>query len=66
MRSKKEDTFIVPAGGHFYLALTAALTKLLFLAVSNLTKRWTSRIREWPKIYPQLLVFFEAILTEYV
>ena len=44
----------------------AALTKLLFLAVSNLTKRWTSRIREWPKIYPQLLVFFEEILTEYV
>jgi len=30
MRSKKEDTFIVPAGGHFYLALT---TFLLFLSV---------------------------------
>jgi transposase-like protein len=42
-----------------------ALTKLLFLAIRNLTKRWTLRVRAWPKIYPQLLVFFEEILAEY-
>ncbi len=42
-----------------------ALTKLLFLAIRNLTKRWNLRVRAWPKIYPQLLVFFEEILAEH-
>jgi len=43
-----------------------ALYKLLFLAIRNLTKKWTSKIREWHKIYSQLLIFFEDRLKDYV
>jgi len=43
-----------------------ALSKLLFLAIRNLTKKWTSRLRDWPKIYSQLLIFFEDRLKENV
>ena len=43
-----------------------ALTKLLFLAVRNVSRKWTSRIRGWSKIYPQLLIFFEEILKDYI
>lgn len=43
-----------------------ALSKLLFLAVNNLTKKWTLKQKEWSKIYSQLLIFFEERLKDYV
>jgi len=32
--------------------------RLLFLAVEEASKKWTSRHRDWAMIYSQLLIFF--------
>ena len=36
-----------------------AILKLLYLAIQDITKKWTGTIRNWSKIYPQLYIFFE-------
>ncbi len=35
-----------------------ALIKLVFLAVEQVSKKWTFRRRAWAKIYSQLTTFF--------
>lgn len=42
-----------------------ALLKLVFLAIQDIEKRWTQTIRNWGKIYSQLVVFFEERLEGY-
>jgi len=36
-----------------------SLFKLLYLAIQDITKKWTNRIRDWSLIYPQLYIFFQ-------
>jgi transposase-like protein len=36
-----------------------AILKLLYLAIQDISKKWTGTIRNWSKIYPQLCIFFE-------
>ena len=40
--------------------------KLLFLAIGEAQKRWTTRLRNWSEIYSQLNIFFYDILKKYV
>jgi putative transposase len=40
--------------------------KLLFLAVENLSKKWTMKIRDWGLIFAQLSVLFEERIKKYV
>jgi len=35
-----------------------ALVKLVFQAVEEASKKWTSRRRDWDMIYSQLIIFF--------
>lgn len=35
-----------------------ALVKLVFQAVEEASKKWTSRRRDWAVIYSQLMIFF--------
>lgn len=39
-----------------------SLFKLLYLAVMNISKKWTGQLRNWPAIYSQLCIFFEGRL----
>ena len=41
-----------------------SLLKMLYLAMMDITKNWTGRIRDWSKIYAQLTIFFEERLPE--
>ena len=41
-----------------------SLLKMLYLAMMDITKKWTGRIRDWSKIYAQLTIFFEERLPE--
>ena len=41
-----------------------SLLKMLYLAMRDITKKWTGRIRDWSKIYAQLTIFFEERLPE--
>lgn len=36
-----------------------ALFKLLYLATTGITEKWTGRDREWSKILSQLCIYFE-------
>jgi len=42
-----------------------AILKLLYLAVQDISKRWTVRIKNWGPIYAQLSIFFEERLNKY-
>jgi len=42
-----------------------ALFKLLYLAIDDISKRWTMRIRDWSVIYSQLTIYFEERLRKY-
>ena len=42
-----------------------ALFKLLFLAVNDISKKWTMRIRDWATIYSQLNIYFEERLNKF-
>lgn len=41
-----------------------ALRKLLFLAQRDISKKWTSPIRNWGKVYAQILILFEEEIAE--
>lgn len=41
-----------------------SLFKMLYLAMSDATKKWTGQVRNWPAINAQLSVFFETRLTK--
>ena len=41
-----------------------SLLKMLYLAMMDITKKWTGRIRDWSKIYAQLTIFCEERLPE--
>ena len=43
-----------------------ALMKLLFLAVRDISKKWTGAIRNWATIFSQLMIFFEDRLKPYI
>lgn len=36
-----------------------SLFKMLYLAMTDITKKWNGRPREWSKILDQLLIYFE-------
>lgn len=40
----------------------ASLEKSLYLAMKNVTKRWTGKVANWGKIYSQLKIFFDGRL----
>ena len=37
---------------------------MLYLAMMDITKKWTGRRQDWSKIYAQLTIFFEERLPE--
>ena len=41
-----------------------SLLKMLYLAMTDITKKWTRRRQDWSKIYAQLTIFFEERLPE--
>ena len=41
-----------------------SLLKMLYLAMMDITKKWTGRRQDWSKIYAQLTIFFEERLPE--
>lgn len=41
-----------------------SLRKLLFLAQRDISKKWTSPIHNWGKIYAQILILFEEEISE--
>jgi len=43
-----------------------AIFKLLYLAVHDISKRWTQKVRNWGVIYAQLSIFFEERLSRYI
>ena len=43
-----------------------ALTKMLYLATMDATRRWSARIRDWPLILSQLTVYFKERVSRYV
>jgi transposase-like protein len=42
-----------------------ALSKSLYLAIRDITKKWTGRVQNWGFILDQLLIFFEDRITEH-
>jgi len=42
-----------------------SLFKLLYLAIGDISKKWTMRIRDWAMIFSQLNVYFEERLKKY-
>ncbi len=43
-----------------------AIFKLLYLAVKDTTKRWTTKIKNWGLIIAQLSIYFEERLSKYL
>ena len=44
----------------------ASIFKALYLAVQEAEKRWTMRIKDWPKIMAQLSIFFQERLQPFL
>jgi len=42
-----------------------AVFKLLYLAINDISKRWTQKIKNWGSIYAQLCTFFDERLSRY-
>ena len=36
-----------------------SLIKILYLAIEDISKKWSNKIRDWSAIYPQLCIYFE-------
>ena len=43
-----------------------SIFKALYLAVQEAEKRWTMRIKDWPKIMAQLSIYFQEKLQNYL
>lgn len=43
-----------------------ALTKMLYLATMDATRRWTASVRDWPLILSQLTIYFKERVSRYV
>lgn len=43
-----------------------AVTKVVYLALQEASKKWTTRLRDWAMIYSQLMIFFEDRLARYL
>lgn len=43
-----------------------AVFKVIYLALREADKKWTSRLRDWPMIYSQLMIFFEERMEAYL
>jgi len=43
-----------------------ALTKMLYLATMDASRRWTASIRDWPLILSQLTIYFKERVSKYV
>jgi transposase-like protein len=43
-----------------------AVTKVVYLALEEASKKWTSRLRDWAMVYSQLMIFFEERLAKYL
>lgn len=43
-----------------------AVFKVIYLALREAEKKWTSRLRDWPMIYSQLMIFFEERMETYL
>jgi putative transposase len=43
-----------------------AVTKIVYLALRGIEKKWTTRLRDWALIYSQLAIFFEERLEKYL
>jgi transposase-like protein len=43
-----------------------ALLKVLYLAIRDMSKRWTQKIHNWGIIYSQLCIYFEERLVNYI
>ena len=41
-----------------------SLLKMLYLAMMDITKKWTGRRQDWSVIYAQLVIFFEDRIPE--
>ena len=41
-----------------------SLFKMLYLAMMDITKKWTGRRQDWSKIYAQLTIFFSDRMPE--
>ena len=41
-----------------------ALLKMLYLAMMDITKKWTGRRQDWSKIHAQMAVYFEGRLPD--
>lgn len=42
-----------------------ALFKLLYLAIVDISKKWTGRVRDWSEIYPQLYIYFQERIDRF-
>ena len=36
-----------------------SLFKMLYLAMMDITKKWTGRRQDWGRVYPNLAIYFE-------
>lgn len=43
-----------------------AVNKVVYLALQEASKKWTTRLRDWAMIYSQLMIFFEDRLSKYL
>lgn len=43
-----------------------ALLKMVYLAITNIEKKWTMKIRNWSAIFSELTVFFEERVEKYI
>ena len=43
-----------------------ALLKMLYLAIHDMSKKWTQKIQNWGVIYSQLCIYFEERLVNYI
>jgi len=42
-----------------------SVIKSVYLAITYASKKWTTRVRNWSRIYPQLMVFFKERLEKF-
>ena len=41
-----------------------SLFKMLYLAMLDITKKWTGRRQDWAQIYPQLALYYSGRIPE--